>query len=167
MSKETNWQKDEIQVVVFKLGQEEFTLPIDKVQEIIMPQKTTHLPNSPSFVEGVINLRGHIIPVIDGRKKFSIKFTANSADCRIIVVEQDHGTIGLIVDAVAEVIHLKTTDIEPPPIDINETNNFIIGVGKYKESLLIILDPSNFLSSKETEKLKTTLDLSRGLKAIA
>jgi len=157
MSKINFDDKEELQLIVFKLGKEAYTVPIESVQEIIMPQTTTHIPKSPSFVEGVINLRGHVIPVIDGRKKFGFPIVENSQETRIIVLDLEHHTVGLVVDAVSEVVHLQTSNIEPPPIEMGD-NNFILGVGKFKDRLLILLDPMNFLDVHETTSLQNIVN---------
>ena len=146
----------EIQLIIFQMGKEEYAVPITNVQEIIMVQPTTKIPRTPSFVEGVINLRGRIIPVIDGRKKFSldVKNDHNSNDSRIMVLDVEQEIIGLIVDAVSEVIHLKTDDIVPPPVDMEEDTDFLWGIGKLKDKLLILINPTKFLSHNEVKDLK-------------
>ena len=159
---ELKFDKEELQLIVFGLGAEEYTVPIESVQEIIMPQKTTHMPKAPSFIEGVINLRGHVIPIIDGRKRFEISVNENTSETRIIVLELEDHTVGLVVDSVSEVIHLKTINIEPPPVETGE-NNFILGVGKHKDRLLILLDPANFLNLHETESIQKTLQIAKNI----
>lgn len=156
------FDKDELQLIVFSLGAEDYTVPIEVVQEIIMPQKTTHIPKSPPFIEGVINLRGHVIPIIDGRKRFELSVSDETDDTRIIVLDLDDHTIGLIVDSVTEVVHLQTSGIEPPPVEMGD-NNFILGVGKYKDRLLILLDPKNFLDLHETESIQKTLQVANNI----
>jgi len=155
------FEKDELQLVVFRLGTEEYTVPIESVQEIIMPQKTTHIPKAPGFIEGIINLRGRVIPIIDGRKRFELPVD-DSTETRIIVLELENHTIGLVVDAVSEVVHLKTADIEPSPLE-NGENSFIQGVGKYKDRLLILLDPVNFLDYSETQSIKNIVNTAKSL----
>ena len=145
----------EIHLIVFKLGSEEYAVPITSVQEIIMLQAPTRIPKAPVFVEGVINLRGHIIPIIDGRRKFQLDVTESTNESRIMIIELENETIGLIVDAVSEVIHLSTDDIEPPPIDMNEDSEFLWGVGKFQERLLILVDPQKFLNFNETRDFKS------------
>jgi purine-binding chemotaxis protein CheW len=159
---ELKFDKEELQLIAFSLGSEEYTVPIESVQEIIMPQKTTHIPKSPPFIEGVINLRGHIIPILDGRKRFELPISENTAETRIIVLELENHTMGLIVDAVSEVVHLKTANIEPPPIETGE-NSFVLGVGKFKDRLLILLDPINFLDMKESESIQSTLQVAKNI----
>lgn len=146
----------EVQMIIFRLGNEQYALPIMSVQEIIMKQTPTHIPKSPDWVEGVINLRGHIIPIIDGKKKFSLENDKNfnHNDARIMVLDVEHEIIGLIVDEVSEVIHLKTEDIEPPPIDMDENSDFLWGIGKHQNRLLILIDPEKFFSSIETHEMK-------------
>lgn len=145
----------EIQMIVFSLGKEEFAVPITSVQEIIMPLSPTHIPKSPSWVEGVINLRGHIIPIIDGKKKFMLDSEKNQVnESRIIVMDVEHEIIGLIVDAVSEVVHLKTEDIEPAPVDMTDDSDFVTGIGKFNNKLLILVDPKKFFSYHEVNDLK-------------
>jgi len=153
----------EIHLIVFKLGTEEYAVPITSVQEIIMLLIPTRIPKAPTFVEGVINLRGHIIPIIDGRKKFQLEVTASTNESRIMIIELENETIGLIVDAVSEVIHLGTEDIEPPPIDMDDSD-FLWGVGKFQERLLILVDPQKFLNFNETKDLKSLSKVSEILK---
>jgi len=143
----------EIVLVAFKLGCEEYTLPIEDVQEIIVLPSITHIPKVPAFVEGIINLRNHIIPIVDGRKKFNIPAVSNNSEERIIVLTLESHTIGLIVDAVSEVISLKTSNIESSPVDFDE-NGFITGVGKLDDRLLILLDPKNLMTLNEVKSLQ-------------
>jgi purine-binding chemotaxis protein CheW len=159
--KELKFDKEELQLIAFKLGNEEYTVPIEAVQEIIMPQTPTHLPKTPKFMEGVINLRGHIIPVIDARKRFEM-IAEISADTRIIIIELEDHTIGLVVDAVSEVVHIKSDNIEPPPMEMGD-NDFILGVGKLKDRLLILLDPSNFLNVHETESMQKSIQVAKNI----
>lgn len=155
----------EVQMIIFRLGNEEYSVPIISVQEIIMPQRPTHIPKSPSWVEGVINLRGHIIPVIDGKKKFSLEGNNENIDnSRIIVLDVEHEIIGLIVDEVSEVIHLKIEDIEPTPVDMGEESDFLWGVGKFQDKLLILINPQKFLSHTEAHDLKKLAKVTENVK---
>jgi len=154
--------KTELQLIVFSLGKEEYTVPIESVQEIIMPQKATHIPKSPAFIEGVINLRGHVIPIIDGRKRFELPVNSDTNETRIIVLELEKHTIGLVVDSVSEVVHLKTENIEPAPMESKDCN-FILGVGKYKDRLLILIDPYNFLDVQETESMQKSIQTAKNI----
>lgn len=151
-----NLDDDEIQVISFKLGKEEYAVPITSVQEIIMLQNSTRIPKSPFFVEGVINLRGHIIPVIDGRKKFQLELEEerDPVEARIMIVDINGEITGLIVDAVTEVVHLKKSDIEPPPVEKDDESNFLWGIGKFNDRLLILVDHEKFLDLTEVQDLK-------------
>ncbi|MFH0703065.1 MAG: chemotaxis protein CheW [bacterium] len=155
----------EIQMIIFQLGNEEYAVPITCVQEIIMLQTATRIPKAPSFVEGIINLRGKIILIIDGKKKFQLEtgndFNVNNA--RIMVLEIEGETIGLIVDAVSEVIHLKTKDIYPPPIDTEVDSDLLWGIGKFHERLLILLNPQKFLTVTETKTIKKLAKLAENI----
>jgi purine-binding chemotaxis protein CheW len=141
----------EIQVIIFKLGSEEYAVPINCVHEIIMPQKATRIPKSPKYVEGFINLRGNIIPVIDGKKKFQLKenFNSEKNDDRIMVLEVENEIIGLIVDNVNEVINLNIKEIEPQPADLEGNTEIFCGIGKYNDKLLILINPEKFMAIED------------------
>jgi len=113
-----------------------------------MPQKAARIPKSLEYVEGFINLRGNIIPVIDGKKKFQLKenFNSEKNDNRIMVLEVENETIGLIVDSVNEVINLNINEIEPPPVDLEENTEIFCGIGKYNDRLLILINPEKFMA---------------------
>jgi len=144
----------ELQAIIFKLGSEEYAVPINFVQEIIMPQKATRIPKSPKYVEGVINLRGNIIPVIDGKKKFLLQDKQDILlmDKRIMVLEVENETTGLIVDSVNEVINLTISEIEPPPIDLEENIEIFCGIGKYDNRLLILINSEKFMAINDDKK---------------
>ncbi len=144
----------ELQLVIFRLAKEEYGLPITKVQEINRLVPITKLPQTPSFMEGIINLRGRIIPVIDLRKRFQLAATEQSEDNRIIIVEVSGQTIGIIVDAVTEVVRLPGSSVEPPPPTFILDAQYIHGVGKLEERLLIMLDIDKILTSQEEIMLK-------------
>ena len=155
-----NKQHRDLQMIVFQLGMEEYAVTITAVQEIIMPQQPTRIPKSPAFVDGIINLRGQIIPIIDGRKKFNLLSDKEleedliTEDTRIMLLEVIGDTIGLVVDKVSEVIHLNTANIEPPPVDICLEADYLYGIGKFESRLLILLKIENFLTITESIELK-------------
>ncbi|MBE9504258.1 MAG: chemotaxis protein CheW [Proteobacteria bacterium] len=151
-------QRDEIlQLVNFNLGKEEFAVDILKIQEINRVVEITRVPKSPDFVEGVINLRGKVIPIIDLRKRFGLEVTGLTKETRIIVVDIDNKVVGLIVDAVSEVLRLPVGTVEPPPPMVAGIDSeYIYGVGKLEDRLLILLDINKFLTTKEKEKLLKT-----------
>lgn len=144
----------ELQLVIFRLAQEEYGLPITKVQEINRLVPITKLPQTPDFMEGIINLRGRIIPVIDLRKRFQLAVADYTEDNRIIIVEVNGQTVGIIVDAVTEVVRLAAASVEPPPPSFIIDAQYIHGVGKLDERLLILLDIDKILTSQEEIVLK-------------
>lgn len=149
-SKSTNL----LQLVGFQLDDEEYGIDILKVQEINRITEITKIPQSPDFVEGVINLRGNVIPIIDLRKRFNMPEKAYDKQTRIVVGEIGDRTVGFIVDAVSEVIRLPEDTIEPPPnITSDDRTDYILGVGKLEDRLLMLLDIDKILSGTEKEKL--------------
>lgn len=144
----------ELQLVIFRLAKEEYGLPITKVQEINRLVPITKLPQTPSFMEGIINLRGRIIPVVDLRKRFQVAATEYDDDTRIIIVEVSGQTVGIIVDAVNEVVRLNSDSIEPPPPAFVLDARYIEGVGKLDGRLLILLDIDKILTAQEEIALR-------------
>lgn len=141
---------DLLHLVGFRLGDEEFGIDILKVKEINRIVKITHIPQSPDFVEGVINLRGKIIPIIDLRKRFSMPERAYDEQTRIVVGEIEGKTVGLIVDSVSEVLRLPLNSVEPAPKIVSKDKaDYIKGVGKLDDRLLMLLDIDKILIDKE------------------
>jgi purine-binding chemotaxis protein CheW len=141
-------------LVTFKIGDEEFGLDLLSVQTIIRMVEPTQIPRSPHFVEGVINLRGSIIPVIDFRKRFNLPPKESEKDTRIIVTDIDGKVAGFIVDSVSEVLRIPTSAIEPPPPMVGGIeSNYIDGVGKLEDRLLVVINISNLLSESEKKIL--------------
>ena len=146
----------EKQAVVIKIGDGYYVVDIMKIKEIIKPLKLTIIPKAPAFIEGVINLRGVVIPVIDMRKRFeleNIEFGDHKE--RIVIVSIERKIVGLVVDEVKEVIKINVKDIKPPPRMLEGVNtDFIFGVYKYNEELLMILKLDCLLSKTEKDILK-------------
>jgi purine-binding chemotaxis protein CheW len=140
----------EIQIVGFRIGRETFGLPIAIVREIVRVPDITSVPNAPEYIEGVINLRGRIIPVVDLRKRFGEKVIESSKKNRIVVVELDSRGIGLIVNSASEVLKIPPSEIEPPHTVFQEGElNYITGVGKLRGRLVMLLDLSGELRRLE------------------
>ena len=149
---------EEIQLVVFMLRHGdmvcEYGVPITQVQEIITMTRPTQLPQAPDFVEGIINLRGKIIPIVDLKKRFHMGTSDITNDTRSVVVEVEGQTVGVIVDEVSEVLRLANSDIEPAPAVIGGiTAEYLTGVGKIEGRLLILLDMNKILTDKEKADL--------------
>ena len=137
---------DLLQLVTFKLGNEEFGLDILKVKEIIKPVAITKMPNSPYYVEGVINLRGEVIPVINLRKRLNLAENEQNSKTRIIVIETNKKTTGFIVDEVNEVLRIPENIMEATPDLVSGVDSeYIIGVGKLDDRLLIHMDIEKIL----------------------
>jgi len=146
-----------MQLVGFTIGEELFGVNILMVQEIIRSAKIASVPNAPVFVQGVINLRGNIIPVIDLRTRLSLEnMDVNPDDTWIIILEIEGKTTGFIVDSVTEVLKVDKSTIEPPPdiVVAGLESQYIHGVCDIGENLLIILDFDRILLIEEIRKLK-------------
>lgn len=141
----------ELQLVVFNIHDEEFGVEIDTVQEIIRMINITEIPRAPPYVKGLINLRGRIIVVINLSTIMKVGSTEHDANTRIIVADVDGTVMGFIVDSVSEVIRLSAKSIEPTPSIITNKirSEYIKGVGKINERLLILLNLNKMLSSEE------------------
>lgn len=143
-----------LQLVSFLIGKEEFGVDILKVQEINRMFQITKVPNSPDYVDGVINLRGRVIPVIDLRLKMGMTRKEHDKDTRIIVVDLTGRTIGFIVDKVKEVLRIPSSIIEPPPDMAAGINaDYITAVGKLEDRLLILLDLDKIITQQEKAEL--------------
>jgi len=139
---EQNVSEKVTQVVSFALGEEIFGLDILRVQEIIRPMEITHVPNAPASVEGVINLRGRVIPVVDLRKRFGLPVPEDDSRERIIVLKREPKPVGLIVDAVSEVLRFPREALEEAPEMVSRVEGrFLTGVAKVRDRLVLVLDP--------------------------
>jgi purine-binding chemotaxis protein CheW len=130
-----------LQLVTFTLDNEEYAVDILKVQEINRMKEITRVPNSPPYVEGVINLRGKVIPVVNLRKKFGLAEKDNDEQSRIMIMDIQGITMGLVVDSVSEVLRVPSDIVEPtPPMASNISTEFIKGIAKLEDRLIILLD---------------------------
>jgi purine-binding chemotaxis protein CheW len=146
----------ENQLVVFNLANENYGVDIAAVDGIVKMQPITAVPHAPGFVEGVTNLRGEVLPVIDLRKRFGLPQGEITKDTRIVNVEMDGVKVGMMVDAVSEVLRVTEENIEPPsPIVVTVDSAFITGIAKVDERLIILLDLARVLSTEEQTRLHT------------
>ncbi|MBU0633639.1 MAG: chemotaxis protein CheW [Candidatus Omnitrophica bacterium] len=143
--------KGEIQLVVFMVGEEEFGVEINQVREIVKLVSITRMPKAPVFIEGVVNLRGQIITVIDLAKRLDLPSKGRTETSRIMVVEVGGNTVGMIVDSVSEVLRLTPDAIEATPalIESEVHEQYLRGVGKIDDRLLILLDLNEVLTNEE------------------
>lgn len=145
----------EKQLVIFSLFNEEFALEITQVREIIKPPDITKLPHVSQFIEGVTNIRGEIIPVISLRKRFGIPEIDSTQNTRVIIVDIEDNRIGFIVDAVTEVLPIAASAIVPPPKTIAGLKaDYLQGVGKLDNRLIILLNVDSIFTSDEQIQLK-------------
>ncbi|HDL08763.1 MAG TPA: purine-binding chemotaxis protein CheW [Desulfobacteraceae bacterium] len=146
-----------LQLVGFTIGKEQFGVDILMVQEIIRKAPITSIPDSPGFIEGVINLRGNIIPVIDLRKRLNLFHSKNQNDGSwIIILNIEKRVTGFIVDSVTEVLKIRKDTIKPPPdiVVAGLKSQYISGVCKLDKGLLILLNFNRILLVEEIKKLK-------------
>lgn len=144
--------RDVLQLVTFRLGNEEFAVDILKVQEVNRMADITAVPNAPGSLEGVINLRGKVIPVLNLRRRLGLAARDADAQSRIMVVDTGT-TVGLMVDSVQEVLRLPADTVEPPPLLSSGTGSgYVKGIGKLDDRLVILLDVERLLANGEEER---------------
>lgn len=141
----------ELHIVGFRIGRETYGVPITSLHEIVRVPEVTVVPDAPSYVEGVINLRGKIVSVIDLRKRFGEKNVASSRRNRILVVEHNGRLCGLIVDAASEVLKISNAEVEPAGSIFQEEGlNCVTGLAKYSGRLIVLLDMAKLLGQSES-----------------
>jgi purine-binding chemotaxis protein CheW len=144
-----------IQLVVFRLGKELYGVNIASVQEIVRVPEMTEVPDAPVFLEGVINLRGRIVPVVDLRKRLNLPTAGKTKASRVLVTESEGKAVGLLVDAASEVLKISIEAIDEPPEMISAIGvEYIIGVAKLEDRLIIILDLRKILSLEDIKKVE-------------
>lgn len=143
------------QLISFMVGKEEYGLEILTVKEVIRIREITRIPKAPVFVKGIINLRGDVIPIIDLREKFGLEIQEYTTMTRVIIVEVDGKSIGMVVDSVSQVIRIEKDQVEPPPPLIGGISaEYLRGVGKIGEKLIIMLNIDKILTVDEKIDLK-------------
>jgi purine-binding chemotaxis protein CheW len=141
----------DLHLVIFNLG-EEYGVPIHQVQEIVRVGGITLVPNSPSYMEGVINLRGRVLPVLNLRKRLKLPLKDVSKASRIVVAEVGDKVIGLLVDGVSHVVKVSPENVQEAPEEVLEVDtDYITGVGKIKNRLIILLDLERLLKRENIE----------------
>jgi purine-binding chemotaxis protein CheW len=136
----------ELHIVGFQVGRETYGVPITSLHEIVRVPEITAVPDAPDYMEGVINLRGKIVSVIDLRKRLGEKKISTHRRNRILVIEHKGRLSGLIVDAASEVLKIPAADVETSPTSFDEgRSNCVTGLGKYKGRLIVLLDMSRLL----------------------
>jgi purine-binding chemotaxis protein CheW len=149
----------DLQLVGFRIGREMFGVPIKLVHEIVRVPEITSVPDAPDYIEGVINLRGKIVSIIDLRKRFGEKQITAHKKNRILVVEFEGKMVGLVVDAASEVLKLAEDQVEPPPNVFEEGDlNYVTGVGKLGDRLIILVELKKILQRGELRRLGEVAD---------
>jgi purine-binding chemotaxis protein CheW len=147
----------ELHIVGFEVGRETYGVPITSLHEIVRVPEITAVPDAPDYMEGVINLRGKIVSVIDLRKRLGEKKVTSSRRNRILVVEHKGRLAGLIVDSATEVLKIPASDVEPSPTTLQEgRQNCVTGLGKYAGRLIVLLDMTRVLDLGAAQKLSAS-----------
>ncbi|MCK4951125.1 MAG: chemotaxis protein CheW [Gammaproteobacteria bacterium] len=155
MSQVVDNKEDEIiQWVTFRLDNEVYGINVMQVQEVLRVTEIAPVPGAPDYVMGIINLRGNVVTVIETRKRFGLQSGEIDDSTRIVIVEADGNVVGILVDAVAEVVDLKRSEIESSPnVGNEESSKYIDGVASYNDNLLILVDINKLLSTEEWMEL--------------
>jgi purine-binding chemotaxis protein CheW len=149
----------DLHIVGFKIGRETFGVPISLVHEIVRVPEITAVPEAPDYIEGVINLRGKIVSIVDLRKRFGEKEIAAHKKNRILVAEIENKHVGLIVDAASEVMKLPQDSVEPPPNVFEDSDvHYVTGVGKLNDRLIIMIDLHKILQKGELRRIGEVAD---------
>lgn len=139
-----------IQLVGFRLDNEDYAIAITKIQEIILMKPITRIPQVPDYIEGLINLRGSVIPIVNLRKRFGLPHRDLDDETRTIVVNVHEKTVGCVVDAVTQVIRMDRDLVQPPPLSVLAVNHqYLSGLAKLEDRLLIILDIEKLFEAAE------------------
>jgi len=146
---------DEVhQWVTYRLGEETYGINVMQVQEVLRHSEIAPVPGSPVYVLGIINLRGNVVTVIDTRTRFGLETTETTDSTRIVIIESDEQVVGILVDSVAEVVYLKSSEIDGAPnVGTDESARFIQGVSNRDGELLILVDLNKLLSDEEWDEI--------------
>ena len=140
-------------LVTFRLGSGEYAIDIMQAKEIIKMEKITLIPNAPYFVEGVINLRGNIIPIIDLKKRFNLEESEGDKNTGIIIAKIEDVDMGIMIDSISKVVSMANSDIQPPPSMLQGIGQrYIKGVGKMEDKLLVVLDLDKLFTNEEDDR---------------
>ena len=145
-----------LQWVTFKLQEETYGINVMQVQEVLRYTEIAPVPGSPEYVLGIINLRGNVVTVIDTRSRFGLEPAEVTDNSRIVIIEAEKQVIGILVDSVAEVVYLKSSEIDTAPnVGTEESARFIQGVSNREGELLILVDLNKLLSDEEWEEISS------------
>lgn len=143
-----------LQWVTYRLGEETYGINVMQVQEVLRYTEIAPVPGAPAYVLGIINLRGNVVTVIDTRSRFGLPSTETTDNTRIVIIESDEQVVGILVDSVAEVVYLKTSEIDSAPnVGTEESAKFIQGVSNRDGELLILVDLNKLLTDDEWDEI--------------
>lgn len=143
-----------LQWVTYRLGEETYGINVMQVQEVLRYTEIAPVPGAPDYVLGIINLRGNVVTVIDTRARFGLPPTETTDNTRIVIIESDEQVVGILVDSVAEVVYLKTSEIDSAPnVGTEESAKFIQGVSNRDGELLILVDLNKLLTDDEWDEI--------------
>ncbi|WP_088331513.1 chemotaxis protein CheW [Lacimicrobium sp. SS2-24] len=143
-----------LQWVTFKLGEETYGINVMQVQEVLRYSEIAPVPGAPDYVLGIINLRGNVVTVIDTRSRFGLETNEVTDNSRIVIIESEQQVVGILVDSVAEVVYLKSSEIDSAPnVGTEESAKFIQGVCNREGQLLILVDLNKLLTDEEWDEI--------------
>ncbi|UAA38145.1 chemotaxis protein CheW [Paraneptunicella aestuarii] len=143
-----------LQWVTYRLGDETYGINVMQVQEVLRYTEIAPVPGAPDYVLGIINLRGNVVTVIDTRSRFGLPSAETTDNTRIVIIESDEQVVGILVDSVAEVVYLKTSEIDSAPnVGTEESAKFIQGVSNRDGELLILVDLNKLLTDDEWDEI--------------
>jgi len=146
--------EERLQLVIFRLDETEFGVPIDQVRRLERLKVVTRVPRAPHFLEGVVNIRGDVVPVVNLKKRFGLATTPCDDKSRIVVVALEDQLVGLMVDAVREVLWFPASQIDPPPSMVARIDGaYLTGVGRLADRRIILLNLERVLATPEVEEL--------------
>ena len=150
-----NTNDEIVQWVTFRLDNEKYGIRVMQVQEVLRMTEIAPVPGAPDFVLGIINLRGNVVTVIDSRKRFGLSEAEADDSTRIVIIEADNHVVGILVDSVAEVVDLRTSEIDAAPnVGNDDSSKYIQGVSSKDKELLILVDVNKLLSDEEWEEVE-------------
>ncbi len=152
--KAVNPQDEVLQWVTFKLEGEAYGINVMQVQEVLRVSEITPVPGAPSYILGIINLRGNVVTVLDTRMRFGLPMYESDDASRVVIVESNGNVLGILVDSVAEVVYLRSSEIESAPnVGNDESSKYIQGVYSNEGNLLILVDVNKLLSNNEWQEV--------------
>ncbi len=151
--------------ILFRVAETTYAVPSAQVQQVVMLEEVTRVPNAPDFVEGVVYVRGHVVPVVDLRARFNFERRPYDMRSRLVIVTLDERWVGMAVDEAREFCSLESDDIQPPPQDdLAIRVDYVVGVLSQDDRLILVLDLRRLLRMEEVESLPAVMNAAQGEK---